>query len=68
MGMKQLIGRCVLLAGDVVGKTSHSGFTIRIRLKSENVIPQFLVRYLKSEAIRQALIRSGNGANISRPQ
>lgn len=63
-GNKNLIGRCIL-AGDVPEITSHSGFTIRIRVKSEDVAPDFLVHYLKSETVRQLLIDSGGGANIS---
>ena len=63
-GNKQLIGRCIL-AGPVSGKTSHSGFTIRIRVKTGEIEPRFLVRYLKSAAIHNSLIESGDGANIS---
>jgi type I restriction enzyme, S subunit len=63
-GNKQLIGRCIL-AGPVSEKTSHSGFTIRMRIKSTEIEPRFLVRYLKSAAIHNSLIESGDGANIS---
>jgi type I restriction enzyme S subunit len=63
-GNKQLIGRCIL-ASDVPDKTSHSGFTIRIRVKSPDVTPAYLVHYLKSDAIRRTLIESGDGTNIS---
>jgi type I restriction enzyme S subunit len=63
-GNRQLIGRCIL-ASDVDAKTSHSGFTIRIRITAPGVHPIFLVRFLKSEKIRKMLIESGDGANIS---
>lgn len=63
-GNKQLIGRCVL-AGDVRGRVSHSGFTIRIRVHSANADPTFLVHYLKSGTVRDILVKSGGGTNIS---
>ncbi|MBE9054347.1 restriction endonuclease subunit S [Nostocales cyanobacterium LEGE 11386] len=63
-GNKELIGRCVL-AGDLSRKTSHSGFTIRIRIESENIYPQFIVYSLKSRHIRKQLIESGGGISIS---
>ncbi|HEY9800461.1 MAG TPA: restriction endonuclease subunit S [Leptolyngbyaceae cyanobacterium] len=63
-GNKELIGRCVL-AGDLSQKTSHSGFTIRIRIESEDIYPQFIVYSLKSRYIRKQLIESGGGISIS---
>jgi type I restriction enzyme, S subunit len=63
-GNKQLIGRCIL-AGEVAGKVSHSGFTIRIRAVRPDIEPVYLVRYLKSGGVRRALIESGDGAQIS---
>jgi type I restriction enzyme S subunit len=63
-GNKQLIGRCIL-ASEIPEKTSHSGFTIRIRVASKEVFPEYLVHFLKSKKSREALIASGDGANIS---
>lgn len=63
-GNKQLIGRCIL-ASEVPEKTSHSGFTIRIRTASREISPAYLVHFLKSKASREMLIESGDGANIS---
>lgn len=63
-GNKQLIGRCIL-ADNVPEKTSHSGFTIRIRIRSSDVDSAYLVYYLKSGAVRERLVSSGGGANIS---
>jgi len=62
-GNPELIGRC-LLAGPVVGEICHSGFTIRLRLSSSNVLPRFLCHYLKSSAVRKSLTEAGTGANI----
>ena len=55
-GNKQLIGR-TMLAADISERASHSGFTIRIRITDPNVNPVYLVRYLKSDAIRKAFDR-----------
>lgn len=63
-GNKALIGRC-MIAGRQSQKTSHSGFTIRIRPTSQAVDPQFLCRVLKSPSIREKLVAGGGGANIS---
>jgi type I restriction enzyme S subunit len=63
-GNKQLIGRCIL-ANDLPEKTSHSGFTIRIRVASKDITPEYLVHFLKSKTSREMLIESGDGANIS---
>jgi type I restriction enzyme S subunit len=63
-GNKELIGRCVL-AGDISEKTSHSGFTIRIRIEREDIYLQFIVHYLKSKQLRKQLTESGGGISIS---
>ena len=63
-GNKQLIGRCIL-ASEVPERTSHSGFTIRIRTSSKETSPAYLVHFLKSKASREMLIESGDGANIN---
>lgn len=62
-GNPNLIGR-TLLAESVVGKISHSGFTIRIRINSNRISPVFLCRFLKIQRTRKALIESGTGVNI----
>ena len=62
-GNPELIGRC-MLAGPVAEKTSHSGFTIRIRLSSKDYFPQYLCHYLKSEKAKSELIESGTGISI----
>lgn len=63
-GNKELIGRCVLV-GDFSEKTSHSGFTIRIRIEREDIYPQFIVHFLKSRELRKQLTESGGGISIS---
>jgi type I restriction enzyme S subunit len=62
-GNPALIGR-TLLAGNVAGKVSHSGFTIRIRLNSKNISPIYVCHYLKTQKARKELIESGTGINI----
>ncbi|NMF83232.1 restriction endonuclease subunit S [Nodosilinea sp. P-1105] len=63
-GNKELIGRCIL-AGELSEKTSHSGFTIRIRIERPDVYLPFAVHYLKSRTLRRRLIESGDGISIS---
>lgn len=62
-GNPELIGR-TLLAGNVLGKVSHSGFTIRIRLNSRIIFPLYLCHYLKADRTRKELVKSGTGINI----
>lgn len=63
-GNRELIGRC-MVAPKMSAKTSHSGFTIRIRPDSDKVDPNYLCRILKSPQARKRLVDGGNGANIS---
>ncbi|WP_225901248.1 restriction endonuclease subunit S [[Leptolyngbya] sp. PCC 7376] len=63
-GNKELIGRCIL-ANKLTEKTSHSWFTIRIKITKDNVFPQFSVYFLKSSKLRKKLTESGGGINIS---
>jgi type I restriction enzyme S subunit len=62
-GNPKLIGR-TLLADEVNGNVSHSGFTIRIRLNSSTILPVFLCHYLKTAKTRKELVDSGNGVGI----
>ncbi len=63
-GSKDLVGRCMLVP-DVAEKTSFSGFIIRIRFDNREVVPGFLLHYMKCGATRERLTRDGGGANIS---
>jgi type I restriction enzyme S subunit len=62
-GNPNLIGR-TLLAGAIAGKVSHSGFTIRIRLDSKEVSPNYLCHFMKIQQTRKKLVESGNGVGI----
>lgn len=62
-GNPALIGR-MMIAGNVNENISHSGFTIRIRLNSNNIYPQFLCHFLKTQNSKKELIESGTGINI----
>ena len=62
-GNLELIGRCIL-AGEVPETISHSGFTIRIRLSTDEVLPEYLCHFMKSTNSRKRLIDGGTGTNI----
>jgi type I restriction enzyme, S subunit len=62
-GNIDLIGRC-MLAGEVRGRISHSGFTIRTRLLNGEILPRYLCHFLKSGDARRRLVEGGNGTNI----
>ena len=62
-GNPELIGRCLLI-GDVSERTTHSGFTIKARLQTQEVLPTYLCHFLKSSRARKEMIDGGNGANI----
>ena len=63
-GSKNLVGRCILIAGLDEQKTSFSGFTIRVRVKKENVLPVFLCYLLRSESVRTKMMTDSKGSNI----
>ncbi|HYT43701.1 MAG TPA: restriction endonuclease subunit S, partial [Methylomirabilota bacterium] len=62
-GNQRLIGRCLLM-GKVEERITHSGFTIRLILKSRELDPVFLTHVLKLSAFRQRMFEGGTGANI----
>ena len=62
-GNPALIGRC-LLVGPVGEQTTHSGFTIKMRLMDKSLCPAYVCHFLKSGRIRRQLVDGGNGANI----
>jgi type I restriction enzyme S subunit len=62
-GNPELIGRCIL-AKDVPGKISHSGFTIRIRLSNGEILPEYLCHFMKCGSTREHFTESGTGTNI----
>lgn len=63
-GNKKLIGRSLLI-GEVEQKTSYSGFTIRVRLNTDEIAPFYLIHYLKSDYIHNLMTSAGGGASIS---
>lgn len=62
-GNPELIGRCLLI-GEVRKRTTHSGFTIKARLQTKEVLSTYLCHFLKSGRTRREMIDGGNGANI----
>lgn len=62
-GNPELIGRC-LLVGEISERIAHSGFTIRARLRTDEISPTYLCHFLKSNNARRKMIDGGNGANI----
>lgn len=62
-GNPELIGRCVLI-GEISERITHSGFTIRARLGTSEILPIYLCHFLKSKDARRKMVDGGNGANI----
>ena len=60
-GNKELVGRSVLVYPNDVD-TTFSGFCIRFRIETDDIIPKFLLSYLKTDKARKDL--RGRGANI----
>ena len=63
-GNPALIGRTMLCKG-LTAPTSFSGFSIRIRMKSDKLEPEYACCFLKTRAMREILSEGGDGANIS---
>lgn len=60
-GNKALVGRCVVVyPGDV--PTVYSGFCIRFRKTTEQLLTEYLIRYFKMDSVRAKM--AGRGANI----
>jgi type I restriction enzyme S subunit len=62
-GNPELIGRCIL-ARNISEKISHSGFTIRIRLLTDELLPEYVCHFMKSTSSRKRLTDGGTGVNI----
>jgi len=52
------------IVGNVPDKISHSGFTIRIRPASTEVLSNYLCHFMKSADTRKRLTEGGTGTNI----
>lgn len=62
-GKKELIGRSVKMY--ITEPTTYSGFCIRCRITDEKVDKDYIAILLKTPIIRQFMINSGRGCNIS---
>lgn len=62
-GSANLVGRFIYI-DKLLKDTSYSGFTIRIRTKSEKVIPKYLCYCLRTESVRNLITKDPKGANI----
>lgn len=63
-GSKALVGRCLLI-GNVTEPVTHSGFTIRARVNTRDVDPEFVGYYFQTSLARRAIATAGGGTNIS---
>lgn len=63
-GSKDLVGRCMVLSG-VDRPVSHSGFTIRARLTSNEVSPDWIGYFFAAGLAKREILRQGGGTNIS---
>lgn len=63
-GSANLVGRFLFIDKLPKGKTSFSGFTIRIRPSFHEVDSKYLCHYLKTDIVRNELIGSSKGSNI----
>ena len=63
-GNKALVGRCLLILSDDALIT-FSGFTIRARIKSRGVLPEYISLLMQFGLLRNTLKREGRGTNIS---
>jgi restriction endonuclease S subunit len=63
-GNKKLIGRCMIIKG-VKGAVTHSGFTIRARIASPEIDPEWVLQYFATGLAKRDIMRRGGGTNIS---
>lgn len=63
-GNKALIGRCVLISG-ITEPVSFSGFTIRGRVKSDEIDHSFASKLVRSPLFKEHLHRMGGGSSIN---
>ena len=63
-GSRELVGRFMLIDKEPEERTTFSGFSIRVRIVSDEVDSEFLYYLLSSANIRQRLTTGSNGANI----
>lgn len=63
-GSRELVGRFMLIDKEPEERTTFSGFSIRVRIVSDEVNSEFLYYLLSSANVRQRLTTGSNGANI----
>ena len=63
-GSRELVGRFMLIDKEPEERTTFSGFSIRVRIVSDEVDSEFLYYLLASANVRQDLTTGSNGANI----
>lgn len=63
-GSRELVGRFMLIDKEPEERTTFSGFSIRVRIVSDEVDSEFLYYLLASANVRQSLTTGSNGANI----
>jgi len=64
-GNRDLIGRSLFVSEAPPMATSHSGFTIRLRLNDQRALPLFFAYQLRGDIIRKVLSSKGGGTNIN---
>ena len=63
-GSRELVGRFMLIDKEPKERTTFSGFSIRVRIVSDEVDSEFLYYLLASANVRQSLTTGSNGSNI----
>lgn len=63
-GSRELVGRFMYIDKEPEERTSFSGFSIRVRIVSDEVDSEFLYYLLSSANVRQRLTTGSNGTNI----
>lgn len=63
-GNKDLIGRCLYFP-QINERISFSGFTIRARMDSTKIIPEYASFLVRSSLVKRQFSESGGGTNIS---
>ena len=63
-GSRELVGRFMLIDKEPEERTTFSGFSIRVRIVSDEVDSEFLYYLLSSANVRERLTTGSNGANI----
>lgn len=62
-GNKALVGRCISVYPEAE-KLTFSGFCIRYRAESNDIEPEYINHLLRMPAMKQAMLKGGQGANI----